>query len=241
MRNFLKIAYASAFLLVGLGTAISEPIFLHDGWAAFKRKDDPEQGCIVGKHTNNDVYFLIYNDGKNYFSIGVSSDDLEEEVGQEVVGSVIFDADEPLLIVGKIVEPELVLFDVLDNQINLESLLRESKQIRLLYKNRKLGMSLKGSSQAIDLLKRCSSPHSKGKITASPVLKNQKSITGIVRVGTLDSGIETTSDWYGFMSNSAEGDQIFKQCKMDDRCKITAIIDPKNNFITSVIKVKKVR
>lgn len=39
MRNFLKIAYASAFLLVGLGTAISEPIFLHDGWAAFKRKE----------------------------------------------------------------------------------------------------------------------------------------------------------------------------------------------------------
>lgn len=223
--------------------ASAAPAFDHEGWTGFVRKDDIYNGCIMGKHVTNGIYFLIYANDSKVLSIGVSSSSLDKEVDEEIAGTVTFDDNDPQQLTGSMVEPDIALFSAYINEAGFEPLLRKSKQIRLTYDHSKLGLPLKGSSRALDLLWDCAG---KTAVEAKSQLKQdnqnlvQKVLTGTIGIGTLDSGITGPEGWFGFMTRSPEGDKIFQTCKMDDNCKITALVNPDSEFIQSVISVEKI-
>lgn len=241
MRHLIKACCASLAIIIGTLPATSDPIFQHDGWSGFKRKNDPEQGCIMGKHTNNGVYFLVYSNVKEGFSLGASSSAIDNEIDTEIAGSAIFDHGDPVLLVGTIIEPEIALLHTLDDSIALENKLRNSKQVRLNYGDNKLGIPLTGSSKAIDKLRSCAGYKTSTASTTTPKHPNQITVTGTIKVGTLDSGIESSNGWYSFMTRSEAANKIFKTCKMDDRCRVTIITTPQSDIIKKVLKVQKLQ
>lgn len=138
--------------------------FHHDGWTGHSRRDDPNKGCIMGKHVTNDVYFLIYANAKEAFSIGVTSETWDGSIGEEIAGSIVFDNAEPTLITGTVVEPKIALFSGGSEEDSFETLVRTSRNLRFSYGHSKFGLSLKGSSKAIDLLYSCA----EGRESAQP-------------------------------------------------------------------------
>lgn len=153
-----KIAFAGIFglgLLTSSALAQDAAVFSSEGWTGHKRANDPDNGCIMGKHVTKDVYFVVYANANEGFNIGVSVSSWNLQIGDEWSGSVTFDDHEPILLIGSVVEPEIVLFPGGGEEDGLEPLMRSARQIRLSYGHSKFGLSLKGSSKALDLLSDC--------------------------------------------------------------------------------------
>lgn len=153
-----KIAFAGIFglsLLTSSALAQDAAVFSSEGWTGHKRANDPDNGCIMGKHVTKDVYFVVYANANEGFNIGVSVSSWDLQIGDEWSGSVTFDDHEPTLLIGSVVEPEIVLFPGGGEEDGLEPLMRSARQIRLSYGHSKFGLSLKGSSKALDLLSDC--------------------------------------------------------------------------------------
>ncbi|MEJ5087165.1 hypothetical protein [Brucella pseudogrignonensis] len=153
-------------LLATSALAQTEYEFSYEGWTGHKRANDPDNGCIMGKHVTKDVYFVVYANANEGFGFGVSISSWDLQVGEEWSGSVTFDDHEPILLTGTVIEPEIVLFLGGAEEDSLAPLLSSSRQMRLSYGHSKFGLSLKGSSKALDLLGDCaenrldqSSPH----------------------------------------------------------------------------------
>lgn len=245
MRLITLTSILSLTLLGSTAVAVSAPIFNQDGWSGFKRKDDVYHGCIMGRHVANDIYFLVYANASKAFSIGVSASSIDKETDEEITGTVTFDSMEPVSLTGRIIESEMALFYEAIKEDGFEPLLRKSRQIRLTYEHGKFGLPLKGSNDAVELLWDCaekSSQEAKERFLQENKNLVQTVITGTIGVGTLDSAINGPEGSFGFLTRSPDGDKIFEICKMDDKCKITALVDPgqKDQFIGSVISVEKV-
>ena len=135
--------------------AQTESEFSYEGWTGHKRANDPDNGCIMGKHVTKDVYFVVYANANEGFSFGVSVSSWDLPVGDEWSGSVTFDDHEPILLTGTVIEPKIVLFPGGAEEDSLAPLLNNSRQMRLSYGHSKFGLSLKGSSKALDLLGDC--------------------------------------------------------------------------------------
>lgn len=129
--------------------------FHHDGWTGHTRRDDPDKGCIMGKHVTNDVYLLIYANANEGFSIGLTSEAWDDSIGEEIAGSIAFDNGKSTLITGTVVEPKIALFSGIADEDSFEGLVRTSHNLQLSYGHSKFGFSLKGSSKAIDRLYSC--------------------------------------------------------------------------------------
>lgn len=142
-------------LLATSALAQTESEFFHNGWTGHKRANDPDNGCIMGKHVTKDVYFVVYANANEGFGFGVSVSSWDLPVGDEWSGSVTFDDHEPILLTGTVIEPEIVLFPGGAEEDSLAPLLSSSRQMRLSYGHSKFGLSLKGSSKALDLLGDC--------------------------------------------------------------------------------------
>lgn len=142
-------------LLATSALAQSESEFSHSGWTGHKRANDPDNGCIMGKHVTKDIYFVVYANANEGFGIGVSVSSWDLQVGDEWSGSVTFDDHEPILLTGTVIEPEIVLFPGGAEEDSLAPLLSNSKQMRLSYGHSTFGLSLKGSSKALELLGDC--------------------------------------------------------------------------------------
>ena len=66
----------------------------------------------------------------------------------------------------------------------------------------------------------------------------QITINGVINVGTGAASIVDGDNEYPFDMNSKEANKIFKVCKANDKCTVTAIVD-KDNWIRTVLSVKK--
>lgn len=242
MRYHICASLIGFNLLASTATTKAAPAFEQDGWTGFVRNGDLYNGCIMGKHVTNDIYFLIYTNSTKAIYIGVSSPALDKEVDQEIAGTVTFDDNDPLLLTGTVIEADIALFNLSTQQEDLEPLLRKSRQIRMTYDHSKFGLALKGSQNAIDLLRDCANNNARYANTQAKHDSknlNKKVITGIVKSGRLDSAIAEAGNSYSFMTRSPDGDKIFQACKMDERCKVTALFKPGSDFIETVISAEK--
>ena len=66
----------------------------------------------------------------------------------------------------------------------------------------------------------------------------QITINGVLNVGTGAASIVDGDNEYPFDMKSKEANKIFKACKADEKCTVTAIVD-KDNWIRTVLSVKK--
>lgn len=155
MRTITVASLVGLSLLTSSALAQTKHEFRHNGWTGHTRIDDPDKGCIMGKHVTNDVYFLIYVNANEAFSIGVTSQAWDNNLGEEIAGSITFDDGDPILITGAVVEPTIALFSGGAEEDSFAPLVRTSHNLRFSYGHSKFGLSLKGSSKAIDLLYAC--------------------------------------------------------------------------------------
>jgi len=152
-------------LLASNALAQSESEFSYEGWTGHKRTNDPDNGCIMGKHVTKDIYFVVYANANEGFGFGVSVSSWDLQVGEEWSGSVTFDDHEPILLTGTVIEPEIVLFPGGAEEDSVAPLLSSSRHLRLSNGHSRFGLSLKGSSKALELLGDCAenrrnqSPH----------------------------------------------------------------------------------
>lgn len=242
MRYYRHSLLIGISLLASTAICASAPAFQQDDWTGFVRNDDLYNGCIMGQHVTNDVYILLYANSSGTLNIGVSSPALDKEIDEEVAGTITFDDDEPLHLIGRMIEKNIALLPINTDQVDIEPLLRSSRQVRLTYDHHKLGLALRNTKNAIDLLWDCANKSAQDAETQ--VEQNSKDfikkvITGVIKHGKLDSAIEDADTSYGFMTRSPDGDKIFQACKMDERCKVTALIKPGSEFIETVISVEK--
>lgn len=155
MRSIILASFIGLSMLSSHASTQTTDTFYYEGWTGHKRIDDPDKGCIMGKHVTRDVYFLIYANANEAFSIGVTSDKWTQNIAEEIAGTVRFDDEEEVLIIGSVVEPKIALFYGGAEEDSFETLVRNSRNIRFSYGHDKFGLSLKGSSKAIDLLYSC--------------------------------------------------------------------------------------
>ncbi len=71
---------------------------------------------------------------------------------------------------------------------------------------------------------------------SAPAVAKGVTCRGEVKTGTLDSAVGDCS----FLSKGKEASKIFKVCKMDDQCEVTANVRD-GNWITKVISVKLIK
>lgn len=183
-------------LLASSAFAQTESEFSHNGWTGHKRANDPDNGCIMGKHVTKDVYFVVYANANEGFGIGISVSSWDLQVGDEWSGSVRFDDDEPILLTGTVIEPEIVLFPGGAEEDSLAPLLSSSRQLRLSYGHSKFGLSLKGSSEALDLLGDCA----ENRLNGSPPKMSQQQ----AHTGTSLTSLPIKSGYYALTDGTCE-------------------------------------
>lgn len=183
-------------LLASSAFAQTESEFSYEGWTGHKRANDPDNGCIMGKHVTKDVYFVVYANANEGFGFGVSVSSWDLPVGDEWSGSVTFDDHEPILLTGNVIEPEIVLFPGGAEEDSLAPLLRSSRQLRLSYGHSRFGLSLQGAAKALDLLSDCA----ENKRNQSPRQVSEKQ----AQTGTSLTTLPIKSGYYALEGGTCE-------------------------------------
>ncbi|WER45130.1 hypothetical protein CupriaWKF_12515 [Cupriavidus sp. WKF15] len=71
---------------------------------------------------------------------------------------------------------------------------------------------------------------------------SEKTVTGVVQSGTLDSALEVASGrTYVFMTKSSIAEKIFSKCKLGDTCSVTGRFDDEAENILTVTRAVKVK
>jgi hypothetical protein len=248
MKNplFTRLLATAAVLSLPAITQAAE--FQYRGWTGFQRHEDPAHGCIMGRHVDQEVYFLVYANDTEGFSIGVTSPLWELKVGDEVAGAASFDNAPPILLSGSVIEPDIILLSSGAEEDGIEPAVRRSRHIKLTFGREWLQTPLAGSTVAIDMLQECAEKSARAAYAETEPANRKKrvmpkEIIGQIGVGTLDSAITVTTNGsektYGFLTDSPIGSEIFKVRKMDDLCKVRGMVDEAREWIEAVSHVER--
>ncbi len=156
-RSLIASLSFAASILVPSASQANEPqiIFQDNGWIAFPKQKDPENGCVMGRHIKNNVHAIIYVNNNETFQIGLVSADWRLKKGTEWKGIITFDDDQPIATTvsasfqNKVVVPSGAGEDSLENRI------RTAARVRISFNKETYDVSLKGSSNALDMLWSC--------------------------------------------------------------------------------------
>ncbi len=147
----------AASVLVPSASHANEPqiIFQENGWIAFPKQKDPNKGCVMGHHVKNNVHAIIYVNNNETFQIGLTSADWRLEQGTEWKGAIAFDNDRPIATTVSTSFQNTVVVPSGAGEDSLENRIRTAARVRISFNKETYDVSLKGSSNALDMLWSC--------------------------------------------------------------------------------------
>lgn len=151
-----SLTFATAVLMSSVSHA-NEPqiIFQENGWIAFPKQKDPNKGCVMGRHIRNNVHAIIYVNNNEAFQLGLTSADWHLEQGTEWKGAIAFDSDRPIATTVRASSQNTVVVPSGAGEDSIESRIRQAARVRISFKKETYEISLKGSSNALDMLWSC--------------------------------------------------------------------------------------
>ncbi len=154
LSSFIASLSFAASVLVPSVSYANEPqiIFQENGWIAFPKQKDPEKGCVMGRHIKNNVHAIIYVNNNETFQIGLTSADWRLEQGTEWKGAIAFDSDRSIATTVRASSQNTVVVPSGAGEDSLESRIRAAAKVRITFNNETFSISLKGSSNALDML-----------------------------------------------------------------------------------------
>ncbi|WP_139976506.1 hypothetical protein [Ochrobactrum sp. CGA5] len=157
LSSFIASLSFAASVLVPSVSYANEPqiIFQENGWIAFPKQKDPEKGCVMGRHIKNNVHAIIYVNNNETFQIGLTSADWRLEQGTEWKGAIAFDSDRSIATTVRASSQNTVVVPSGAGEDSLESRIRAAAKVRITFNNETFSISLKGSSNALDMLWSC--------------------------------------------------------------------------------------
>ncbi|MFE0233337.1 hypothetical protein ACFW0F_05295 [Brucella anthropi] len=157
LSSFIASVSFAASVLVPSVSYANEPqiIFQENGWIAFPKQKDPEKGCVMGRHIKNNVHAIIYVNNNETFQIGLTSADWRLEQGTEWNGAIAFDSDRSIATMVRASFKNTVVVPSGAGEDSLENRIRTAARVRISFNNETYDVSLKGSSNALDMLWSC--------------------------------------------------------------------------------------
>lgn len=151
-----SLSFAVSVLVPSVSHANKPPIiFQENGWIAFPKQKDPENGCVMGRHVKNNVHAIIYVNNNETFQIGLTSADWRLEKGTEWKGAIAFDSDRSIATTVRASFQNTVVVPSGAGEDSLENRIRTAARVRISFNNETYNVSLNGSSNALDMLWSC--------------------------------------------------------------------------------------
>ncbi|KAB2675542.1 hypothetical protein F9K85_14290 [Brucella tritici] len=151
-----SLSFAASVLVPSVSYANGpQIIFQENGWIAFPKQKDPEKGCVMGRHIKNNVHAIIYVNNNETFQIGLTSADWRLEQGTEWNGAIAFDSDRSITTTVRASFKNTVVVPSGAGEDSLENRIRTAARVRISFNNETYDVSLKGSSNALDMLWSC--------------------------------------------------------------------------------------
>ncbi|MPR64698.1 hypothetical protein D7027_23365 [Ochrobactrum intermedium] len=157
LSSFIASLSFAASVLVPSVSHANEPqiIFQENGWIAFPKQKDPENGCVMGRHVKNNVHAIIYVNNNETFQIGLTSADWRLEQGTEWKGAIAFDSDRSIVTTVRASSRNTVVVPSGAEEDSLENRIRAAARVRISFNKQPYDIPLKGSSNALDMLWSC--------------------------------------------------------------------------------------